>query len=214
MQLVIGDKFASSWSLRPWLVLKAIGQPFEEIPVKLRQPGTAEAIARYSPSGKVPALIDGDLVIWDSLAISEYLADRFPEAKLWPEDREARAIARAVSAEMHAGFASLRGELSMDLNMHTRVAEISEMTRDDIRRIVRMWTDVRGRYGKDGPFLFGAWSIADAFYTPVATRFRTYGVRLTDFGDLGAAGAYCEVLLEQPAFREWEAGARAEAGEH
>ncbi len=153
-------------------------------------------------------------MIWDSLAISEYLADRFPEAKLWPEDREARAIARAVSAEMHAGFASLRGELSMDLNMHTRVAEISEMTRDDIRRIVRMWTDVRGRYGKDGPFLFGAWSIADAFYTPVATRFRTYGVRLTDFGDLGAAGAYCEVLLEQPAFREWEAGARAEAGGH
>jgi len=210
MELVIGDKRFSSWSLRPWLALKKTGQAFDEVAVKLRTPETPEAIARHSPSGKVPVLRDGDAVVWDSLAICEYLADRFPEAKLWPEDREVRAVARAVSAEMHAGFASLRGEFPMHLTAHPKVAEVSEMTRTDIHRIVQMWSDLRARFGAEGPFLFGAWSIADAFYTPVATRFRTYGVKLSDFGDMGAAGGYCEALLEQPDFLEWETGAAAE----
>lgn len=210
MELVIGDKRFSSWSMRPWLVLKRIGAPFDETRIKLRRPETAEAAARHSPSGKVPVLRDEAVLVWDSLAICEYLAERFPEAGLWPADRADRAAARSVCAEMHSGFASLRGEFPMDLNTHLRVAEISEMTRDDIRRIVQMWGELRGRHGAAGPFLFGAWSIADAFYTPVATRFRTYGVRLSDFGDAGFAGAYAEVLLEQPEFREWEAGAAAE----
>ena len=211
MQLVIGDKYCSTWSMRPWLVLKRAGVAFEEVPIKLRTPGTAEEIARWSPSGRIPILIDGPVKVWDSLAICEYVADRFPDAKLWPQDANVRAAARSVTAEMHSGFASLRGEFSMDLLAHPRVAEASEMTRENLRRIAQLWSDARRDFGQGGPFLFGAWSIADAFFTPVATRLRTYGVRLSDYGDLGPAGAYAEVLLEQPDLHEWEAGARAEA---
>lgn len=209
MELAIGDKTWSSWSMRPWLVLKRAGIAFEEIRIKLRQPGTAAEAARYSPSAKVPALREGALTVWDSLAICEYLADRFPEKGLWPADPEARAIARSACAEMHSSFGSLRGELSMDLGLH-RIAEISEATREDIERIVRLWNGLRQSYGAGGPFLFGQWSIADAFFTPVATRFRSYGVRLSDHGDPGPAGVYCETLLQQPECLEWEAGARAE----
>jgi glutathione S-transferase len=211
MELVIGDKAFSTWSLRPWMVLKRTGVEFTETSVRLRRPTSAEEIARHSPSGKIPVLKDGDLTVWDSLAICEYLADRFPEKGLWPADPVARALARSASAEMHSGFASLRGEFSMDLNAVPHVAEVSEATRADIRRIVQLWTSLRDRFAKDGPWLVGGWSIADAFFTPVATRFRTYGVRLSDFGDLGAAGAYCEALLEQPDLMEWERGAHAEA---
>jgi len=155
-------------------------------------------------------LKDGDTVVWDSLAICEYLADRFPDAKLWPTDMARRALGRAAAAEMHSGFPSLRGECPMDLSLTTEV-ELSEATHADIRRIVALWNDLRGRFGADGPFLLGEWSIADAFFTPVATRFRSYGVLLTDFGDKGAAGAYGETLLETPEFREWEAAALAAA---
>ena len=207
MELVIGDKAFSSWSLRPWLVLKRVGAPFSEILVDLRQPTTAAEIARYSPSGKVPALRDGDTVVWDSLAICEYLADRFPEAGLWPADPAVRAVARSAAAEMHSGFPSIRGEMSMDLKRAPHVAELSEMTREELRRVAALWSDLRGRFGAGGPYLVGAWSIADAFFTPVATRLRTYGVRLSDYGDLGPGGAYCEVLLEQPDLKAWEAGA-------
>ncbi|HTI66208.1 MAG TPA: glutathione S-transferase family protein [Caulobacteraceae bacterium] len=210
MELVIGDKNFSSWSLRPWLVLKRAGATFGETLVRLRQPGTAAEVARHSPSGKVPLLRDGEVMVWDSLAICEYLAERFPAAGLWPADVQARALGRSAVAEMHSGFASLRGELPMDLALH-RVAEISEATQTDIRRIVQLWASLCERFGKDGPWLLGPWSIADAFYTPVATRFRSYGVRLSDYGDLGAGGAYCEMLLEQPDYLEWEAAAKAEA---
>lgn len=209
MDLVIGDKNTSTWSMRPWLVMKRLGLTFGEPLVRMRQPDTAAQALRYSPSAKVPALIDGDLVVWDSLAICEYLADKFPDAQLWPADPAKRAVGRSAAAEMHSGFGSLRGELPMDLTLH-RVAEISEATQNDIRRIVQLWSDLRGRFGKDGPWLLGQWSVADAYYTPVATRFRSYGVRLSDFGDLGAAGAYCEQLLEQPDYLEWEAAARAD----
>ena len=210
MELIIGDKNWSSWSLRPWLALKRAGVPFTETLVRLRREDTAAAIAQVSPSGRVPVLRDGDLVIWDSLAVCEYVADRFPAAALWPADDEVRALGRAAAAEMHSGFASLRGECPMDLALRT-VAELSAATQGDVRRIVRLWCDLRARFQDKGPFLLGAWSIADAFYTPVATRFRSYGVKLTDYGDQGAAGAYGEHLLEQPEYLEWETAALAEA---
>jgi glutathione S-transferase len=207
MEIIIGDKLWSTWSLRPWLALKRTGEAFTETLVHLRQVETrANILAAGSPSGMAPVLKDGDTVVWDSLAICEYLADRFPNAKLWPTDMARRALGRAAAAEMHSGFPSLRGECPMDLSLTTEV-ELSEATHVDIRRIVALWNDLRGRFGADGPFLLGEWSIADAFFTPVATRFRSYGVLLTDFGDKGAAGAYAEALLETPEFKEWEAAA-------
>lgn len=206
MELVIGTKTWSTWSMRPWLVLKAAGQPFTETLTPLRQDEvTKAAIAAHSPSGQVPALKVDGLVIWDSLAICEYLAERFPEARLWPADPAARALARAAAAEMHSGFQSLRGECPMALDVEPHHADLSEATAANIRRIVRLWNDLLDRFG--GPFLCGEWSIADAFYTPVATRFRTYGVRLSDYGDTGAAGAYNTRLLETQGFRDWAAGA-------
>jgi len=208
MQLVVGTRRWSTWSMRPWLVLKRSGLPFTDTLVELRRDGeTAEAIRPHSPSGLVPVLKDGDLTIWDSLAICEYLAERAPG--LWPADPAARAQARAAAAEMHAGFASLRGECPMDLTAPPRDVELSEATHKDIRRIVDLWSELLARYG--GPFLAGGWSIADAFFTPVATRFRTYGVKLSDFGDAGPCGQYAERLLETPEFRAWEEAALAEA---
>lgn len=208
MELVIGNKQWSTWSMRPWLVLKRLGVPFSEIVIQLRSPQTEADILKHSPSGLIPALKDGELVVWDSLAICEHLADRYPDAGLWPTDSERRALARAAACEMHSGFSSLRGECPMDLKSGTHVAELSEATHKNIRRIVALMNQILDRCG--GPFLAGDWSIADAFFTPVATRFRTYGVKLSDFGDTGAAGAYCERLLETPEFLAWEAEARAE----
>jgi len=205
MELVIGTKKWSTWSLRPWLVLKRVGVPFKEIEIELRRGDATEAdIAKHSPSKLAPALKDGDLVVWDSLAICEYLAEKFPEAKLWPQDPDLRALARSAAAEMHSGFSSLRGECPMDLGL-IKKADLSEATQKDVRKITERWNQLLKRSG--GPFLLGEWSIVDAFYTPVATRFRTYGVHLSDYGDTGAAGAYCERLLETPEFLAWEAEA-------
>ena len=207
MEIVIGTRKWSTWSLRAWLALKHTGAPFNETLVPLREIGTSEAIiATHSPSRLVPALKDGELTLWDSLAICEYLHERAPQAKLWPDDPMKRAVGRAAAAEMHSGFASLRGECPMDLTLST-TADLTEATAKDIRRIVELWSDLRGRFGQDGPYLLGPWSIADAFYTPVATRFRSYGVRLSDYGDQGAAGTYCEALLEAPEFKAWETAA-------
>ncbi len=209
MRLVIGTRKWSSWSLRPWLALKRTGAAFEEIVVPLRTAETAALLAPYSPGGQCPVLIDGDLTVWDSLAICEYLAERF--AGLWPQDPAARALGRAACAQMHAGFASLRGECAMDLTAPIAAADLSAATGGDIRKIVTLWRMLRARFGADGPFLLGAWSIADAYYTPVATRFRTYGVNLADHGDEdGAASAYNALLLAQPEFLEWERLALAE----
>ncbi|MFT4251028.1 MAG: glutathione S-transferase family protein [Caulobacter sp.] len=205
MELVIGTKKWSTWSLRPWLALKRVGVPFKETLIPLREAETSETeIAKHSPSKLVPVLKDGDLTVWDSLAICEYLAEKFPEAGLWPADPALRALARAAAAEMHSGFSSLRGECPMDLGV-IKKADLSEATQKDVRKIVERWNQLLKRSG--GPFLLGEWSIADAFYTPVATRFRTYGVHLSDYGDAGAAGAYCERLLETPEFLAWEAEA-------
>jgi glutathione S-transferase len=209
MELVIGTKKWSSWSLRPWLVLKRTGEPFTETIVPLREHAATEETIRAagSPSGLVPVLKDDEITVWDSLAICEYLADKFPEANLWPTDVASRALGRAAAAEMHAGFHSLRGECPMHLSAPVRDVTLSEATHKDIRRIVQLWNDLRERFSGRGPFLLGEWSIADAFYTPVATRFRTYGVQLSDFGDRGAAGRYAEALLETAEFKAWEADA-------
>jgi glutathione S-transferase len=206
MELVIGTKKWSTWSMRPWLAMKRAAIPFAETLVELRQENNASEaeIRAHSPSGLVPALKDGDLIVCDSLAICEYLAEKAPG--LWPKDPVARALARSAAAEMHAGFASLRGECPMALEAAPRVVELSEATHKNLRRIVELWSGMLERFG--GPFLAGDWSIADAFYTPVATRLRTYGVRLTDFGDDGRCGAYASRLLEQPEFLEWEAAAK------
>jgi len=208
MELVIGTKRWSSWSLRPWLALKRTGQSFKEVEIELRRgEATTADIAAYSPSKLAPALKDGDLVVWDSLAICEYLAEKFPEANLWPRDTALRALGRSATAEMHSGFQSLRGECPMALDEAPRKLDISEATQKDVRKIVEGWNQLLKRSG--GPFLLGGWSIADAFYTPVATRFRTYGIHQSDYGDAGAAGAYAERLLETPEFLEWERASRA-----
>ena len=208
MEIVIGTKSWSSWSLRPWLALKRTGETFKETLVELRQGEASDAaIAQHSPSRLVPALKDGELVIWDSLAICEYLAEKFPDAKLWPSDPALRALGRSVAAEMHSGFSSLRGECPMALDEAPRTVAISEATQKDVRKIVERWSQLLKRTG--GPFLLGEWSIADAFYTPVASRFRSYGIKLSDYGDTGPAGIYGERLLETPEFLAWEADSRS-----
>ena len=206
MEIVVGTKKWSTWSLRPWLALRRTGAPFSETLVQLREveASTAE-IRKHSPSGLVPVLKADGLVIWDSLAICEYLAERFPQAGLWPSDLAARALARAVTAEMHSGFGALRRECPMDLGLLT-TADLSEGVQDNVRRIVSVWNECLARSG--GPFLFGHWTIADAFYTPVATRFRSYGVDLAAHGDAdGKAASYRDLLLSTPEFLEWEAAA-------
>jgi glutathione S-transferase len=208
MEILIGDKLWSSWSLRPWLALKHTGEPFTETLIALRSEHTGDnARAAGSPTGMVPVLKDGAVTVWDSLAICEYLAEKFPAAALWPSDPAVRALGRSAAAEMHSGFSSLRGECPMDLSLRSSV-DVSEATHANLRRLVVLWSDLLGRSG--GPFLLGKWSIADAFFTPVATRLRSYGLHLSDDGDTGAAGAYAERLLETPEFLAWEADALAE----
>lgn len=209
LQLVIGNKNFSSWSLRPWLLLKQAGLPVREIPVRLRQADTKAQILAHSPSGKVPALIDGDLTVWDSLAICEYLAEKasLNHVDLWPADPKARAEARSVSAEMHSGFAALRQHMSMEVAASRPGEGQTPEVLADIARIAALWTSCRERFAAAGPFLFGDFSVADAMYAPVAFRFHTYGVELPPL-----AAAYRDTLLALPAMQEWAAGARAEVG--
>ncbi|HTH17322.1 MAG TPA: glutathione S-transferase family protein, partial [Magnetospirillum sp.] len=178
MTLVIGTKRFSSWSLRPWLAAKMASVDFDEVLIALRRPETKAEILKHSPSGKVPCLIHGALTIWDSLAICEYLAELHPT--LWPEGREARAVARAVSAEMHSGYPNLRNACSMDVCEVTPLADIPPEVQAEIDRIKALWNDCRARFGtKDGgPFLFGRFSAADAMFAPVVTRFTTFAIPL------------------------------------
>lgn len=208
--LIIGNKAYSSWSLRPWLALKRTGQVFEETLIPLRQLDTRARIGAVSPSGTVPVLIDrgvGDepVVVWDSLAVCEYVAERFPDARLWPEDRAARAIARAVAAEMHAGFVPLRTHMSMNLKERLPGTGCTPEVEANIARITALWADARTRFGQGGDFLFGRFSIADAMFAPVVTRFETYGVALPP-----VARAYADAVLALPAMQEWMAAAVAE----
>ena len=210
MKLVIGTRKWSSWSLRPWLVMKRAGLAFDETLVALRQIDTAENLAPYSPGGQCPVLIDGDLTVWDSLAICEYLNDTLPEAGLWPADRAARALGRSAAAQMHSGFPSLRGECGMDLAAAPQTMALTPATQAEVRKLVRLWSDLHRRFGDRGPFLLGQWSIADAYYTPMATRIRTYDIDLALYGDDdGTCAAYSDLLLEQPEFLEWEWLAKA-----
>jgi glutathione S-transferase len=190
--------------------MKHFGIPFAEECIRLRQPDSRAAILRHSPSGKVPALKTNGLVVCDSLAILEYLAERHPELHMWPQDAESRAVARSISAEMHSGFITLRNEMSMELLASFPTPLIGDQLARDIGRIVAIWRDARAKYGEGGPFLFGAFSNADAIYAPVATRFRTYGVDLAAFGDGGQAAAYAKAILASPAMAEWTEGAEAE----
>jgi glutathione S-transferase len=205
LTIVLGNKNYSSWSLRAALVLDHTGAPYEEIVVQLDQPETAAQIRRHSPSGRVPALIDGDLVVWDSLAIAEYLAEKFPAAQLWPGDTRARARARSVSAEMHAGFADLRTSMPMNMRRSAPGRGHTAGALADAARIQGLWRDCRATFGNAGPFLFGRFSIADAMYAPVVSRFVTYGVPLE-----GAARDYAEAVQAWPAYRRWLEAARAE----
>ena len=206
LTLVVGSKNYSSWSLRPYLALAHTGAPFEEVVIALDAPDTAANIARYSPSGRVPLLRHGALSVWDSLAICEYLAELFPEAKLWPQEREARAMARSVSAEMHSSFMALRQNCGMNLRARKPgVGLQAPGVAQDIARIKELWTQCRQRYGKGGPFLFGAFSIADAMFAPVVTRFVTYGVPLDEVG-----AAYRDAVLGLPAMKQWMEAAAAE----
>ncbi len=210
LSLVIGNKTWSSWSLRPWLILKRFSIPFEEIGIRLRQADSKSAILNHSPAGKVPVLRDGDLVVWDSLAIIEYLADLYPDRPIWPRDRVARGLARAVSAEMHAGFQQLREVCPMDLFAAKPMDTFPEAVEHNIRRIVQVFRECRTSYGQGGPYLFGDFSAADAMYAPVCSRFRTYVPDLGRFGDDGTAADYVRTIFAMPEMTEWAAGARSE----
>ena len=199
--LVIGSRRFSSWSLRPYLALKAAGASFAEVEIALRQPDTKQRILAWSPSGKVPLLVHGEVKVWDSLAICEYLAELFPAAGLWPADPVARAVARAVSAEMHAGFPALRNACPMDLVEPSPVAITPEVAQD-AARIRALWNDCRTRFGAGGPFLFGHFTVADAMYAPVVTRFTSYALPQD-----AVSQAYCEAILALPAMKEWAAKA-------
>ncbi len=204
--IVIGNKNYSSWSLRAWLALKQTGAPFEEVVIPLREANAREAIARSSPGGRVPALRQGDVVVWESLAICEYLAETFPAARLWPEDRVARAYARAACSEMHAGFVALREHMPMDLrNPDKRGTGMTPEVERDIARITALWRECRARWGEGGPFLFGRLTVADAFFAPVAGRLRTYAPPIDD-----GARAYVEAIFALPAMQEWVAAAEKE----
>jgi glutathione S-transferase len=207
-ELVVGDKNVSSWSLRPWLAMRHAGIPFREINISLRMPDTKAHILRYSPAGKVPVLLADGQAIWDSLAILEFLAEAHPEARLWPPQREARAQARSVAAEMHSGFQALREHCPMDLVRRLPKSTLPDPVSADVRRIVGLWGDCRRRYGPGGDFLFGAFSAADAMYAPVASRFRTYLPDLGPYGDDGTARSYVDAIFALPAMAEWEAAAR------
>lgn len=203
--LVIGNKNYSTWSLRSWLLMRVADISFGEVLLPLDTDEFEQKIHDYSPSGCVPVLIEGKTAIWDTLAIAEYLAEVFPEKHLWPADAAARAQARAVSAEMHSGFPDLRRAFPMNLRRPVGAVPVSKGTLGDIDRIFKIWRGCREEWGRGGQFLFGDFSIADAFYAPVATRFRTYGLELDEI-----VGSYVEVIHRLPAFLEWQQGARDE----
>ena len=206
LTLYIGNKNYSSWSLRAWLTLKQVGTPFKEVVIPLEGPGklTAE-IGKYSPSGRVPVLRYGEFVVWDTMAIQEYLAEEFHQAHLWPTDRFARATARSVSAEMHSGFGALRTAMPMNIRRKPFELRRSAEVEADVARIQAIWMDCRRRFGAGGPFLFGRYSIADSMYAPVATRFRTYGVPMDE-----TAKAYVEAIYTAPAMKEWVEASKKE----
>jgi glutathione S-transferase len=198
VKLYVGDKNTSSWSLRPYLALARVGVPFEVEVIPLYQPDSKARLLAISPNGKVPCLHARGEVIWDSLAICETIAEWYPDARLWPSDPLARAVARSVSAEMHSGFPAIRRECSMNLHLRTTVTPCEEV-RAELARFEALWGDCRSRFGRGGPFLFGEFSIADAMFAPVATRIRSYGLPVDD-----TTHAWMHAIFALPALREWE----------
>jgi len=196
LTLVIGNKNYSSWSFRPWIAMKVAGIPFEERVISLYEPGSREEILRYSSAGKVPVLLDGENAIWETIAILEYLAERFPKAELWPREAYARAHARAVAAEMHAGFQALRKACPMNMWLPRKQRPQNEEVIENVRRIGAIWWDCLQRYG--GPFLFGAFGAADAMYAPVVSRLHTYGILVAP-----KCHAYMDAVMALPAWHEW-----------
>jgi glutathione S-transferase len=204
-KLIIGNKNYSSWSLRPWLLMKEAGIEFDEHLIQLDTATTKKEIAAFSEAGRVPVLQLGDMTIWDSLAIAETVAERWPEKKLWPEDADERAHARAISAEMHSGFQQLRDCMPMNCRAMGRRIEIPDELGEDIDRVIAIWAECHRRFGDRGGWLFGTFSVADAMYAPVVLRLRTYGINLPV-----SAGYYPHRLLESQAMQEWLAAAECE----
>jgi glutathione S-transferase len=205
LHLVIGNKNYSSWSLRPWLAMKVAGIAFDETVISLDAEDFKARVTALGGAGKVPVLIDGDVRVWDSLAILEYLAEKFPAAALWPMRAQTRAHARSIVAEMHSGFQALRRHLPMNVWRPVKARACDDETAGDISRIDAIWSACRAQFGADGPFLFGAFGAADAMYAPVVWRFHTYAVDVS-----AAARAYMNAVMALPAWGEWRAHARQE----
>jgi glutathione S-transferase len=204
LTLVIGNKNYSSWSMRPWLALAHHKIPFDEVIIPLGQPDSKSRMLQYSPAGKVPILIDGDATVWETLAILEHLNERFPEAQLWPSEKNARAYARAVATEMHGGFGALRQNCPMNLKRRRGRAMTPEALAD-VRRITEIWRSAREKYGKGGDYLFGAFTAADCMYAPVATRIISYEIKVDP-----VAAAYVDTIYRTPAFIKWRDAGLAE----
>lgn len=205
MHLIIANKLYSSWSMRPWLIMRAAGFDFTETVIPLRQPDTAARIREHSPSGKVPVLIDGDVVVWESLAIISYLADRFPDKPIWPQGDAARAYAKSISMEMHGGFQALRQACPMNLGKRYAARDFGEKVAADVARIEDIFRETRSRFGKSGPFLFGAFSAADAMFAPVVSRLETYQLAVQP-----QTRAYMDAIFSHPAFERWHGEALLE----
>jgi glutathione S-transferase len=198
LKLIIGNKNYSSWSFRPWIALKAAGIAFDEEVIPLYGEGSKERILAHSPAGKVPVLIDGATYVWESLAILEYAAEKFPDAGLWPADAAARAHARAIATEMHAGFTALRSECGMNMWRPHKPKVLSADAKANVARIEAIWAGARAKHGAGGPFLFGKFTAADAMYAPVVSRLETYAIEVGP-----ASRAYMDSMRARPAWREW-----------
>jgi glutathione S-transferase len=205
LKLIIGNKNYSSWSLRPWIAMKAAGIAFEEVLLPLYEPGSREQVLKYSPAGKVPVLVDGDMTIWESLAILEYLAEKFPGAGLWPSDIRARSHARVVSNEMHGGFQALRKACAMNMWLPAKPRPQPDDVMENVWRIDTLWSDCRARFGAAGDFLFGAFGAADAMYAPVVSRLHSYGLPVS-----ATSRTYMNAVMALPAWREWHDAALKE----
>jgi glutathione S-transferase len=205
LRLIVGNKNYSSWSMRPWIAMKVAGIAFTEEVISLNAPDFKERVSEISGAGKVPALDDNGVHVWDSLAILEYLAERFPDARLWPSDPAARAHARAISSEMHSGFVPLRRACPMNMWRPVKKRDLAEDAMANVRRIESMWQQCREGYGAGGPFLFGAFGAADAMYAPVVSRFHTYDVAVNT-----SARVYMDAVMALPAWAEWYAAALKE----
>ncbi|MEW6436641.1 MAG: glutathione S-transferase family protein [Pseudomonadota bacterium] len=206
LTLVLANKAYSSWSLRPFILMRHFAIPFDEIVIGLAQETTRTDILKYSPSARCPALIDGDLVVWDSLAIIEYVAETFPDLPVWPRDRAARAVARSLSAEMHSGFQPLRANLPMNMRRAVKRRDLTPEVTADVARIEAAWSDARERFGAGGDFLFGSFCAADAMFAPVVNRLHVYDVPVS-----AESRAYMDAVMALPAYRDWQTEATAES---